>query len=79
MDKYRNELMHLLIDVFVVDEEPDDRRGSNKQDMERPAEGKRYAGFRYFQKSILGFMKKPSSKTNNKKNPHIDESADLPF
>jgi hypothetical protein len=44
--------------------------------MERPAEGKRYAGFRYFQNSILGFMKKPSKISKNRLN---DESADLPY
>jgi hypothetical protein len=77
LNAYREELMHLLTDVFVVDdEEPKGRRGGNKQNMERPAEGKRYAGFRYFQNSILGFMKKPSKISKNRLN---DESADLPY
>jgi hypothetical protein len=75
LEAYREELMHLLTDVFVVDdEEPKDRRGGNKKNMERPAEGKRYAGFRYFQNSILGFMKKPSKISKNRLD---DESADL--
>ena len=77
LEAYREELMHLLIDVFVVDdEESKGRRRGNKQNMERPAEGKRYAGFRYFQNSILGFMKKPSKISKNRLD---DESADLPY
>jgi hypothetical protein len=42
LEAYREELMHLLIDVFVVDdEESKGRRRGNKQNMDIPAEGKK--------------------------------------